>query len=140
MSDISTDTDTSRERSTDGELFVLGGGAVGAAVSRELQAAGHTVVLVDDAVDPPGIRTVEATPTDVETLREAGLPAASAVVVASQSDRRNLLLAQSIRVRFDTPRVVVLVNSDDRVDLFADAGHEVVCATSAVSTAVAEQV
>ncbi|MFC6737438.1 NAD-binding protein, partial [Halolamina salina] len=78
--------------------------------------------------------------TDSAALREAGIPAASTVVVATRSDRRNLLLAQSIRVRFDTPRVIVLVNSPDRVDPFADAGHEVVCATSAVSTAVSEHV
>ncbi|MFC6735649.1 hypothetical protein ACFQEQ_05280, partial [Halolamina salina] len=68
MSDISTDTDAPTGRSTDAELFVLGDGAVGAAVSRELQAAGHAVVLVDDTVDPPGIPTVEASPTDSAAL------------------------------------------------------------------------
>ncbi|GAB7094779.1 hypothetical protein JCM30237_19320 [Halolamina litorea] len=133
-------TDVSNTNASAADHYVLGDGELGVSIARRLRASGHAVVIIDETVDPPDVPTVAASPTDFGALREAGVADAAVVVVATPSDRRNLLLAQSIRVRFEEPRLVVLVNTPDRVDLFADAGHDVVCATDAVSTAVAERV
>ncbi len=142
MSDDSTETnvDGSRSKPTEADHYVLGGGTLGAAVARFLQADGHAVTLVDETAGSTDCPTVEASPTDVAALRAAGVTNASTVIVAARSDRRNLLVAQLVRTQFDGPRVIVLANTVDRVDAFDDAGYETVCVTSALGAAVAERV
>lgn len=132
----STD-DVSRKRP---DYFVLGGGTLGVAVASELKERGHAAAVVGETVDAPTVPSINAAPTDTAALQAAGLSGGATVIVATRSDRRNLLIAQLIRAGFDEPRVVVLANTDDRLGLFADAGHEAVCATSAISDAVADRV
>lgn len=119
---------------------ILGGRHLGSAVARLLRADGHTVRVVDesyDRPDPPGVR---GDPTDVRVLEEAGVSAASTVVAATGSDSRNFLIAQLVRAHFDVDTVVVLVNSPDRLELFTDAGHDPVCATSALSDTLVDTI
>lgn len=130
---------TTDDRSQHGNApthFVLGGGHVGTAVANALREADRSVVLIDESPNRFDGRTIEGDPRNLELLEAAGLSAASTVVVATRSDSRNLLVAQLARVRFDVPETVVLVNVPDRLDVVADAGHEPVCATSALSDAL----
>jgi trk system potassium uptake protein TrkA len=142
MSDNATETnvDGSRGKPTEADHYVLGGGSLGLTVAQLLREEGHTVTLVDETVESTDCPTVEASPTDLAALRAAGVTDASTVIVAARSDRRNLLVAQLVRTQFDGPRVIVLANAVDRVDAFADAGHETVCVMSALGAAVAERV
>jgi trk system potassium uptake protein TrkA len=118
------------------EWYVLGGGPVGAAVARQLGAEGHSVAVVDESHDPETVPGVRGDPADVEVLAEAGVADAGTVVVATRSDRRNLLVAQLVRARFGVERTVVLTNVPDRMEPVAAAGHEPVCATTALATAL----
>jgi trk system potassium uptake protein TrkA len=120
--------------------YVLGGGPLGTAVARRLRAAGREVPVIDVSADADGASGFQGSPVDARLLDEAGVADASTVVVATQSDRRNLLIAQLVSARFDVPDVVVLVNAPDRLDAFADAGHDPVCATSVLSDALATSV
>jgi len=120
--------------------YVLGGGHVGASVADRLRGAGHDVCVVDELYEPSESCGFQGDPSDARTLEAAGVASASTVVVATRSDSRNLLIAGHIRARFDVPRVVVLVNAPDRLDVLADAGHEPICATAALSTALTESV
>jgi trk system potassium uptake protein TrkA len=130
--------------------YVLGGQHLGAAVARRLQAEGHHVRLVEAPDDIPGARetpddlsgidVVRGDPTEVEVLAAAGMSETSTVVVATGSDRRNLLIAQLVATRFDPYRVLVLANAPPRIELFAEAGHEPICVTSALSEALVENV
>lgn len=122
----------------DGVQFVLGGGHTGRAVARRLRANGHAVALIDETRHDSALPGTEGDPTDVRVLDDAGVERASRVIVASRSDRRNLLIAQLVRSRYDVDRVLVLANEPPRFDLFADAGHEPVCATTALSEALVE--
>ena len=113
--------------------YVLGGRHLGYAVARRLRADGHAVCVVDESHDrseTPGFR---GDPADIRTLEAAGVGSASTVIVATGSDSRNLLIAQLVRANFDVKNVVVLVNTPDRVEIFTEAGHHPVCATSALS-------
>jgi len=117
---------------------VLGGGHLGAAIVRRLREDGHTVVLVDESNELSETPVLRGDPTDVRVLEEAEVAAASTVIVATESDSRNLLIAQLVRVHFDVPEIVVVANVPERLDLIAEAGHEPVCATSALSDVVVD--
>jgi trk system potassium uptake protein TrkA len=117
---------------------VLGEQHLATALARRLRAAGHGVGLIADTEEPPGIPVTRGDPSDIEVLEAAGVTAASTVVVATRSDRRNLLIAQLVTTRFDPERVLVLANAPSRLEPFAAAGHEPVCATTALSAALSE--
>lgn len=117
---------------------VLGDRHLGTAIARGLRADGHTVRLVDESVAQSDRLERQGGLTDPEVLQEAGIGKASTVVVATRSDSRNLLVAQLARAHFDISRVVVLANDPDRFDPIAAAGHDPVCATSALSDAIVD--
>lgn len=116
------------------EYCVLGD-AIGAAVADRLRAEGRVVELVAH-------EATTDTPRDGSPDLEDWIPDGpafdrpSTFVVATGSDRRNLLLAQQVRTRFDADRILVLVHDPTRLEPFAAAGHEPVCATTALSEAV----
>ncbi|MEF8800391.1 MAG: NAD(P)-binding protein [Halolamina sp.] len=123
--------------------YVLGGGHLGVAVARRLLADSDSVTLVDE-LSPgehrglPETAVVHGDPADTAVLEEAGLGNDSTVIVATQSDSRNLLIAQLVRTTFDDPNIVVLTNVPDRFDLIEQAGHVPVCATSVLSDALVD--
>lgn len=121
------------------DYVVLGGNHVGEAVANRLHDRGYDVVVVTDAPAASAVRTVEADPAELSTLESLALTDAVTVLVATQSDARNLLVAQLVRANFDVPRTVVLTNSPDRTDSVDAAGHEPICATSAIADAVVEE-
>jgi trk system potassium uptake protein TrkA len=131
---------TSAEQTHAAEYYVLGGGPLGVSIARRLEAEGHTVRLIDDARDPDEVSGIQADPTDVGALEADGIADASAVVVATDEDSRNLLVAQNLRARFDIPDIFVLVHVPDRCELFEEVGHEPVCATTVLSEALLDQV
>ncbi|SFR51529.1 NAD-binding protein [Halogeometricum limi] len=120
--------------------YVLGGAHLGTAVAERLQAAGHRVAIVDESYESSDVPGFAGDPAIPDVLAASGVADADVVVVAARSDRRSLLIAQLVRARFDVPRVVALVDKPERTSLFADAGHEPLCVTSAVSAAVGESV
>lgn len=120
--------------------YVLGGTHVGIAIAKRLQAAGHVVAIIDESYKPSDIPGFTGDPSAVDVLTESGVNATSTVVVATGVDRRNLLIAQLVGARFDVARVVAFVNDPDLAPLFAEAGHEPFCVTTALSDAVGEAV
>jgi len=119
--------------------FVLGGERLGQAIAEQLDADGHTVTVVDETPRAGTVPGIEGSPTDVDILAESGLNGADVVIVGTQSDARNLLVAQLVRVHFDVGRIVVLVTDPERYPVLAEAGHEPLCVTTAVARAVTEQ-
>jgi trk system potassium uptake protein TrkA len=115
--------------------YVLGSTHVGTLVAEQLQAAGHRVAIVGCSYRSDDIPVLTGDPATIDALVDAGMATASTVIVATRSDRRNLLIAQLVRARFDVPEIITFVNDPDRVPLFADAGHEPFC----VATAIAEK-
>lgn len=124
------------EEATNAEQYVLGGGDVGKGVAERLNSGGYAVAFVDESYDSSEFPGQQGDPADLQTLEEAGLADASTVIVAARRDRRNLLIAQLVSAHFDVPRTLVLANTPERSDLLVEAGHETVCATSALSDAV----
>lgn len=127
-----------RDRGSD--FVVLGGGPIGSSIARRLHADNYTVHRVDESNESTDIPGSRGNPANVRDLEEADISNASTVIIATQSDRRNLLIAQLVRANFDVDRIVVLTNDPEREELFEAAGHEPVCATTAITSAIAESI
>ena len=130
--------DSSNE--TQEATYILGGAHVGIAIAEQLQAAGHRVAIVDDSYESSDIPGFEGDPAAVDVLVESGVETASTVIIVTSSDRRNLLIAQLVRAHFDVQRVIAFVYDPDRAPLFADAGHEPFCVTTAVAETFGETI
>lgn len=123
---------------TEAEHYVLGGGHIGEVLAKRLSEDGYRVALVDDSYDSSELPGQKGDPAELHTLKEAGLSDASTVLVVTQLDRRNLLIAQLVRTHFDVSRILVLSNIPERDTLFEEAGHEPVSATTALSDAIVD--
>ncbi|MFC6733939.1 NAD-binding protein [Haladaptatus sp. DYSN1] len=120
--------------------YILGDTHLSVAVAHRLSADGHSVCIVTEADTRSELPGVRGNPADLRTLEAAGVADASTVIVATGTDRQNLLIAQLVRARFGARRVIALVNEPDRIPLFVDAGHEPLCVTTALADAIGEVV
>jgi len=118
------------------DCYVLGGGHVGASITRQLLAADLSVTLVEESHDPDDVPVHRGDPGDIGVLADAGVGDATAVVVAAERDSRGLLIAQLVRSHFGVDEAFVVVHSPERYDVIAEVGHRPICATSALSEAV----
>jgi len=128
------------KRAKDATHYILGDDHVGIAIAEQLPTNGQRVATVNESHKSDDVPGFVGDPSAIDVLSEAGVGTASTVLVATRSDRRNLLIAQLIRTRFDVSRIITFVNEPDRIPLFAEAGHEPFCVTSALSQAVGEAV
>lgn len=109
--------------------YVLGGQDLGVSVTRHLRDGGYDVGFVDEMPTPEAVPGHRGNPGDVDVLATAGIGDASAVIVLTPKDSRNLLIAQIVRSHFDVPEILVLVNRTERYDAIADTGYEPICVT-----------
>jgi trk system potassium uptake protein TrkA len=123
------------------ETTIIGGGHVGRELSERLVEREVSVAfLEEDAAiveqTDGGVDARETDVSDVRSLSNAGVERARTVIVATESDSRNLLIAVSVRTAFETDRLIVLVNHPQNVELFEDVDADVTCSTRAVATAL----
>jgi trk system potassium uptake protein TrkA len=117
--------------------LVIGCGRVGSAVARRLASAGWDVAVVDErdeALDRLGERwsgrLVVGHGMDTNVLLEAGIEEADAVVVATNGDNTNLVIAQVAQKRFAVDSVVVRVLDPARAAFYAELGLNIVSPTA----------
>jgi trk system potassium uptake protein TrkA len=125
------------------KLVVIGCGRVGSAVARDLAQDGWDVTAVDekeDALTRLGARWsggfVVGHGMDVAIWHKAGVPDADAVVVATNGDNTNLVIAQVVEKRYAVPCVVVRVLDPARADFYAARGMRTVCPTQTAISAL----
>ena len=109
------------------KALVIGCGRVGSNVALQLAEEGWDVTAVDEkeeALSRLGENWsggfVLGHGMDVDTLREAGIEEADAVVVATDGDNTNIVIAQVAQKRFANQCVVVRV---------LDPGLRIICPT-----------
>jgi trk system potassium uptake protein TrkA len=74
---------------------------------------------------------------DLQLLREAGIEEADAIVITTDGDNTNLVIAQAAQKHFQVPTVVVRVLDPARAQFYATRGLRIVCPTSsAIETLV----
>jgi trk system potassium uptake protein len=116
--------------------IVVGCGRVGSTVARTLAEEGWDVTAVDEsesALARLGERWrggfVIGHGMDLATLRQAGIENADAVVVATDGDNTNIVVAQIAQKMFDVDTVVVRLLDPARADFYESRGIDVVCPT-----------
>jgi trk system potassium uptake protein TrkA len=120
------------------KAIVIGSGRVGANVALQLQGSGWDVTVVDENEDSLGRLGdswaggfVVGHGMDLQLLREAGIEEADAVVVTTDGDNTNLVIAQGAQKHFQVPTVVARVLDPSRAQFYATRGLRIVCPTSA---------
>jgi trk system potassium uptake protein len=120
------------------KAIVIGCGRVGSTVALQLQLSGWDVTVLDENEDSLG-RLGDSWPggflvghgMDLALLREAGIEEADAVVVTTDGDNTNLVIAQAAQKQFEVPTVVVRVLDPARAQFYAARGLRIVCPTAA---------
>jgi trk system potassium uptake protein TrkA len=120
------------------KAIVVGCGRVGSAVAQQLLASGWDVTVLDENEDALGRLGESWTGgfvvghgMDLTLLREAGIEEADAVVVTTDGDNTNLVIAQAAQKHFEVPTVIVRVLDPARAQFYATKGLRIVCPTSA---------
>jgi trk system potassium uptake protein len=108
---------------------VVGCGRVGAAVAVAVEAAGHTVAVVDkdrDAFRRLAVgfrgRRVVGLGFDRDRLLEAGIETAGAVAAVTNGDNSNIVVARVAHETFRVPRVVARIYDPRRAVIYERLG------------------
>jgi trk system potassium uptake protein TrkA len=127
--------------------LVIGCGRVGSAVALELSGAGWNVTAVDESEEAlhrlgdhwPG-NFVVGHGMDTAVLHEAGIEDADAVVVATDGDNTNLVIAQVAQMRYGIDCVVVRVLDPARARWYRERGLHTVSPTMTAIEVLTEAV
>jgi trk system potassium uptake protein TrkA len=129
------------------KAVVIGCGRVGSASAKALQAEGWDVTAVDEKED--ALQRLGESWTggfvvghgmDLAVLRKAGIEDADAVIVATDGDNTNLVVAQIAQKRFGVSNVVVRVLDPGRATFYDTLGLRTICPTSRAIRALIEAV
>jgi trk system potassium uptake protein TrkA len=118
--------------------IVVGCGRVGSAVALQLQGSRWDVTVMDENEDALGRLGESWTGgfivghgLDLQLLREAGIEEADAVVITTDGDNTNIVIAQAAQKLFEVPTVIVRILDPGRAQFYAARGLRVICPTSA---------
>jgi trk system potassium uptake protein TrkA len=115
---------------------VVGCGRVGSQVALRLADEGWDVTVIDEKEEAL-VRLGESWRggfivghgMDSDILLSAGVEGADAVVVATNGDNTNLVIAQVAQKRFEVPCVVARILDPARAQFYAEQGLRTICPT-----------
>ena len=107
----------------------MGCGRVGSSLATELEAAGHSVAIIDQSREAfrrlgPDFkgRTVSGVGFDRDTLIEAGIETADAFAAVSNGDNSNILAARVARETYGVANVVARIYDPGRAEIYQRLG------------------
>jgi trk system potassium uptake protein TrkA len=110
-------------------VVIMGCGRVGSSLAIELEAAGHTVAIIDQAREAfrrlgPDFKgtTVTGVGFDRDVLREAGIEKAEAFAAVSNGDNSNILAARVAGETFGVKNVVARIYDPGRAEIYQRLG------------------
>ena len=120
------------------KAIVIGCGRVGSSVAVQLDGSGWDVTVLDENEDALGRLGESWTGgfvvghgMDLQLLREAGIEEADAVVVTTDGDNTNIVIAQAAQLQFQVPTVIARLLDPARAQFYAARGLRIVNPTSA---------
>ncbi len=110
-------------------VVIMGCGRVGSSLATDLEAAGHTVAVIDQAREAfrrlgPNFKgkTVTGVGFDRDVLREAGIQDADAFAAVSNGDNSNILAARVARETYGVQNVVARIYDPGRAEIYQRLG------------------
>ncbi|WP_426868264.1 potassium channel family protein [Candidatus Planktophila versatilis] len=110
-------------------VVIMGCGRVGSSLATALEAAGHSVAIIDQSKDAfrrlgPDFkgRTVVGVGFDRDTLLEAGIDGADAFAAVSNGDNSNILAARVARENYGVTNVVARIYDPGRAEIYQRLG------------------
>jgi trk system potassium uptake protein TrkA len=107
----------------------MGCGRVGSTIAHTLEAAGHSVAVVDQDIGAfrrlgPDFRGRQITGVgfDRDTLMEAGIEEADAFAAVSSGDNSNIISARVARETFGVENVIARIYDPKRAEVYARLG------------------
>lgn len=128
------------------KIAVVGAGAVGTAIARELTSHGNDVTLIE--ISPDAIHVGEAPKahwvlddaSSLAALEEAGVRDVDALVAATGDDKVNLVVSLLGKTEFAVPKVVARVNDPHNEWMFDGSwGVDIPVSTPRVMAALVEE-
>jgi trk system potassium uptake protein TrkA len=120
------------------KAIVIGCGRVGSSVALQLDGSGWDVTVLDENEDALGRLGETWTGgflvghgMDLKLLKEAGIEDADAVVVCTDGDNTNIVIAQVAQLQFQVPTVIARLLDPARAQFYAARGLRIVNPTSA---------
>jgi trk system potassium uptake protein TrkA len=118
------------------KALVVGCGRVGSAIALQLAREGWDVSVIDEKEDSltrlgddwRGVFIV-GHGMDLDVLHQAGIDDADAVVVATNGDNTNIVIAQVAQKRFDIQCVVARILDPARAAFYEQQGMQTICPT-----------
>ena len=118
----------------EGFVLIIGCGRLGSKIANELSMQGKNVQVIDkhsssfSRLDSNfgGLNTV-GDALELDVLKEAHIDEASAVLVLTNDDNVNHLIAQMVRVLFGAKNVVVRLNDPEKRCVIDDENMHVLC-------------
>jgi trk system potassium uptake protein TrkA len=108
---------------------IMGCGRVGSSLATELEAAGHSVAIIDQSREAfrrlgPDFkgRTITGVGFDRDTLLEAGIENADAFAAVSNGDNSNILAARVARETYGVGNVVARIYDPGRAEIYQRLG------------------
>jgi trk system potassium uptake protein len=129
------------------KALVIGCGRVGSAVAKNLNRSGWAVSVVDETEealgrlgDNWGGEFHVGHGMDSKVLEEAGIDGADAVVVATDGDNTNIVVAQVARLRYEVPSVSVRILDPARAEFYTGRGFDIVSPTQTAIEALTNSI
>ena len=117
---------------------MIGCGRVGSAVALQLHGSGWDVTAIDENEDALARLGESWTGgflvghgMDLTLLREAGIEEADAMVITTDGDNTNIVIAQAAQLQFQVPTVIARLLDPARAQFYAARGLRIVNPTSA---------
>lgn len=117
-------------------IVIIGCGRLGATIAELLSEERKNIVVIDKNKDnfinlPNNFSgfTIEGDATEIDTLLKAEINKAKILLVITENDNTNLMIAQMGKKIYDIPQVVARVYDAKREALYKDLGIDVISPT-----------
>lgn len=115
------------------QVFIVGCSTMGAYIAGNLSRKGDNVIIIDkDATAFQNLPSyysgfqIEADGTDIDALKEAGIESADLVVVATNSDNVNIMIAEVSSKIFGIKNVIIRLDSLKKGDIIDDPNIKII--------------
>jgi trk system potassium uptake protein TrkA len=119
------------------KIIIMGCGRTGGQLANILDAAGHTVTVLD--VDAYSFRrlspqykgkAIVCNAIDPVSLTKAGIAETEVFIAVTQGDNRNIMAAEMAKHIFNVPRVICRIYDPLRQEIFQTLGLETLSPTT----------